>query len=333
MGLTPASPTEEVFVPAQPQSRQGTREAPAWSVDAAGSPAAPGAAALVPVAAAPVAPPTGYQAYGATTAGTRRFPRRAFRGNWLRLVSLVAFIGLWQLLSSTGVLPPGKLVAPATIAHTAYNLVVTSSPTYGTLQGSLLISAERWAIGLSLGVAIAVLLAIVTGLSRVAEATLDPIVQALRSIPLLGVLPLFIVWFGIGELPKDLIVLLGALFPMYVNTFAGIRGVDPKLRELGQVLGLSRRELVTRIVLPGALPMAFSGLRLSVVSSLLALVVGEQINANAGLGFMITTAQQFLEINIIMVCLIVYAILGLLADGAVRALERKTLAWRHEFVQ
>ena len=285
------------------------------------------------MAGAPVAPPAGYQAYGATTAGTRRFPRRAFRGNWLRLVSLVAFIGLWQLLSSTGVLPPGKLVSPATIAHTAYNLVVTSSPTYGTLQGSLLISAERWAIGLSLGVTIAVLLAIVTGLSRVAEATLDPIVQALRSIPLLGVLPLFIVWFGIGELPKDLIVLLGALFPMYVNTFAGIRGVDPKLRELGQVLGLSRRELVTRIVLPGALQMAFSGLRLSVVSSLVALGVGERSNANVGLGFMITTAQQFLENNIIMVCLIVYAILGLLADGAVRALERKTLAWRHEFVQ
>ena len=190
------------------------------------------------MAAAPVAPPTGYQAYGATTAGPRRSPRRAFRGNWLRLVSLVAFIGLWQLLSSTGMLPPGKLVSPVTIAHTAYNLVVTSSPTYGTLQGSLLISAERWAIGLSLGVAIAVLLAIVTGLSRVAEATLDPLVQALRSIPLLGVLPLFIVWFGIGELPKDLIMLLGALFPMYVAAFAGIRGVDPKLRELGQVLGL-----------------------------------------------------------------------------------------------
>jgi sulfonate transport system permease protein len=322
-----------VFVSAQPQSRPGTRDTPAWSVDLADSPTAFGTAGPVPVAGTLVTSPVGYQAYGGTAAGTRRFPRRAFRGNWLRLVSPVAFIGLWQLLSSTGVLPPSKLVSPVTIAHTAYNLVVTSSPTYGTLQGSLLISAGRWGIGFGLGVAIAVLLAIVTGLSRVAEAALDPIVQALRSIPLLGVLPLFIVWFGIGELPKDLIVLLGALFPMYVNTFAGIRGVDPKLRELGQVLGLSRRELVTRIVLPGALPMAFSGLRLSVVSSLLALVVGEQINANAGLGFMITTAQQFLQNNIIMVCLIVYAILGLLADAVVRTLERKTLAWRHEFVQ
>jgi len=257
---------------------------------------------------------------------------RFLRHSRLRWLSLVVLVGLWQLLSSTGALPASKLVSPVTIAHTAYNLIVTSSPTYGTLQGSLLVSAERWGIGFSLGAVIGVLLAVVTGLSRVAETALDPIVHALRAIPLLGVLPLFIVWFGIGELPKDLIVLLATLFPMYVATFAGIRGVDPKLRELAQVLGLSRRELVTTIVLPGALPMTFAGLRLSVVSSLLALVVGEQINANAGLGFMITTAQQFLENNIIMVCLIVYAILGLIAEALVRAAERRVLAWRPEFV-
>jgi sulfonate transport system permease protein len=266
-------------------------------------------------------------------AGAGRSRRRLPGAGLLRLVSPILLVGLWQLLSSTGVLPASKLVSPATIAHTAYSLVVTSSPTYGTLQGSLLVSAQRWGIGFGLGVAIAILLAILTGLSRIAETTLDPIVQALRSIPLLGMLPLFIIWFGIGELPKDVIVLLGALFPMYVNTFAGIRSVDPKLGELGQVLGLSRRELVTNIVLPGALPQALTGLRLSVISSLLALVVGEQINANAGLGFMITTAQEFLQSNIIMVCLIVYAVLGLLADWAVRLLERRALAWRRDFVQ
>ncbi len=277
-------------------------------------------------------PLTAYPA-GIPDRAPRRPSGRFFRSGWTRLISPVLVIGLWQLLSSTGVLPASKLVSPATIARTAYNLVVTNSPTYGTLQGSLLISAERWGIGFGLGVLIAVLLAIFTGLSRIAETALDPIVQALRSVPLLGVLPLFIIWFGIGELPKDLIVLLGALFPMYVNTFAGIRGVDPKLGELGKVLGLTRRELVTDIVLPGALPQALTGLRLSVVTSLLALVVGEQINANAGLGFMITTAQQFLENNIIMVCLIVYAILGLAADALVRALERKVLVWRRDFVQ
>jgi sulfonate transport system permease protein len=252
---------------------------------------------------------------------------------WLRLISPLAAVGLWQLLSATGVLPTSRIASPAAIAHTAYTLVTTNSPTYGTLQASLLVSAERWAIGLCVGVAIAVLLAVVSGLSRIGEYAFDPLLNAARSVPLLGLLPLFIVWFGIDNLPKILIVMLGALFPMYVNTFAGIRGVDPKLGELGDVLGLSRWQLVRHIVLPGSLPSALTGLRLSVVGSLLALVVAEQVNANAGLGFMISTAQEFLATNIIMVCLIVYAILGLLVDGAVRMVERRALSWRREFAQ
>lgn len=257
--------------------------------------------------------------------------RRRRNRHWYRLVSPVAVVGLWQAASSTGILPASKLVSPASIAHTAYTLMVTNSPTYGTLQESLLVSCERWAAGFTLGIAIAVLLAVATGLSRIGEAIADPILQALRSIPLLGLIPLFIVWFGIGELPKVLFVLLSALFPMYLNTFAGIRSVDSKLGELGQVLGLRRGEMIRHIVLPGALPQALTGLQLSVISSLLALVVGEQINATSGLGFMITQAQQFLNNSVIMVALIVYAILGLFLNGAVRLLERKALAWRHDF--
>jgi sulfonate transport system permease protein len=268
----------------------------------------------------------------AETGGGRVWQFLPGRG-WLRLISLLAVVGIWQLLSATGILPATRLASPVTIAHTAYTLVTTNSPTYGTLQASLLVSAERWGIGLCVGVAIAVLLAVASGLSRIGEYAFDPVLNAARSIPLLGLLPLFIVWFGIGNMPKILIVVLGALFPMYVNTFAGIRGVDPKLGELGQVLGLSRWELVRHVVLPGSLPSALTGLRLSVVGSLLALVVGEQINANAGLGFMINTAEQFLANNIIMVCLFMYAILGLLADGAVRLVERRALAWRREFAQ
>jgi sulfonate transport system permease protein len=268
----------------------------------------------------------------AETGGGRVWQFLPGRG-WLRLISLLVVVGIWQLLSATGVLPATRLASPVTIAHTAYTLVTTNSPTYGTLQASLLVSAERWGIGLCVGVAIAVLLAVASGLSRIGEYAFDPVLNAARSIPLLGLLPLFIVWFGIGDMPKILIVVLGALFPMYVNTFAGIRGVDPKLGELGQVLGLSRWELVRHVVLPGSLPSALTGLRLSVVGSLLALVVGEQINANAGLGFMINTAEQFLANNIIMVCLFMYAILGLLADGAVRLVERRALAWRREFAQ
>ena len=272
------------------------------------------------------------------TGDTRVISDRAWRRSrglvgrgWLRLVSPVAVIGIWQLLSATGVLPPSRLASPVSIAHTAYNLVVVNSPAYGTLQGSLLVSSERWGIGFSLGVVIAVILAVLSGLSRIGEYALDPVMNALRSVPLLGLLPLFIVWFGIGDLPKDLIVLLGALFPMYINTFAGIRSVDPKLGELGQVLGLSRWELVRHVVLPGALPQALTGLRLSVIASLLALVVGEQINANAGLGFMMNQAETFLANNVIVVALILYALLGVIADSIVRLIERKALAWRQEF--
>lgn len=255
----------------------------------------------------------------------RRFP------GWTRVLSLLVVVGLWQLASSTGLLPASKLASPVSIVHTAYTLIITNSPTYGTLQGSLLASFERWAIGFALGVSIGVLLAILTGLSRVGEIVADPILQALRSVPLLGLIPLFIVWFGIGQLPKVLFVMLSALFPVYLNTFAGIRGVDSKLGELGRVLGLRRGEMIRHIVLPGALPSALTGLQLSVISSMLALVVGEQINATSGLGFMITQAQQFLNNSVIMVALIVYAILGLLLNGAVRLLERKALAWRRDF--
>jgi sulfonate transport system permease protein len=262
-----------------------------------------------------------------------RSGRRSAELRWLRVLSPIAAVGLWQAASSTGILPASKLASPASIAHTAYNLVVTNSPTYGTLQASLLASLERWAIGLAIGVAVGVLLAVITGLSRVGEAIADPILQALRGIPLLGLIPLFIVWFGIGQLPKVLFVVLSALFPMYVNTFAGIRGVDSKLGEVGQVLGLRRTEMIRHIVLPGALPAALTGLQLSVVFSMIALVVGEQINATSGLGFMITQAEQFLNNSVIMVALIVYAILALLANGAVRLLERKALAWRRDFVQ
>ena len=276
-------------------------------------------------------PPGSPGAIVAVSAAPARRGRRLAGPGWYRAISPLAVVALWQLASSTGLLPASKLASPVTIVHMAYTLVTTSSPTYGTLQGSLLASFVRWVIGFALGIAIGALLAVLTGLSRVGEIVADPILQALRSVPLLGLIPLFIVWFGIGQLPKVLFVLLSALFPVYLNTFAGIRGVDSKLGELGRVLGLRRGEMIRHIVLPGALPAALTGLQLSVVTSLLALVVGEQINATSGLGFMITQAQQFLNNSVIMVALIVYAILGLLLNGAVRLLERKALAWRRDF--
>ena len=256
-----------------------------------------------------------------------RARRRRYRG-WYRLVSPVAVILLWQLASSAGLIPADKLPPPTTIWHTAVSLVTADSPAYGTLQGAMLVSLERMAIGFALGGSIAVLLALVAGLSRPGENAVDPLMQILRMLPLFGLIPVFIVWFGIGELPKIILIALGAAIPLYLNTFAGIRSVDAKLAEVGQVLRLSRGETIRHIVLPGALPQALTGLRQSLGVAWLALVVAEQVNANAGLGFMISQATQFLRNDVILVALAVYAVLGLLTDALVRLLERRALAWR-----
>ena len=253
--------------------------------------------------------------------------RGRYRG-WYRLVSPVAVIVLWQLASSAGLIPADKLPPPTTIWHTAVSLVTTDSPAYGTLQGAMLVSLERMAIGFALGGSIAVLLALVAGLSRLGENAVDPLMQILRMLPLFGLIPVFIVWFGIGELPKIILIALGTAIPLYLNTFAGIRSVDTKLAEVGQVLRLSRGETIRHVVLPGALPQALTGLRQSLGVAWLALVVAEQVNANAGLGFMISQATQFLRNDVILVALAVYAVLGLLTDALVRLLERRALAWR-----
>jgi sulfonate transport system permease protein len=255
---------------------------------------------------------------------------RRWRRNrgWYRLISPVAVVALWQLLSSAELIPADKLPPPTAVWHTAVSLVTTSSPAYGTLQGAMLVSLQRMAIGFAVGGTLAVLLALVAGLSRLGENAVDPLLQIVRMLPLFGLIPVFIVWFGIGELPKIILIALGAAIPLYLNTFAGIRGVDAKLAEVGRVQRLTRAETIRHIVLPGALPQALTGLRQSLGVAWLALVVAEQVNANAGLGFMISQATQFLRNDVILVALAVYAVLGLITDALVRLLERRALAWR-----
>jgi sulfonate transport system permease protein len=251
----------------------------------------------------------------------------------LRVISPVAVLAGWQLESNLGLISAQKLPPPSVVWSTAVSLITTNSPAYGTLQGAMLVSLERVAIGFGLGAVAAVSLAILAGLSRLGENAVDPLMQMLRTVPLFGLIPVFIVWFGIGELPKILLIALAAAFPLYLNTFSGIRNVDAKLAELGQALHLRRGELVRQIVLPGALPQMLVGLRQSLGFAWLALVVAEQINANAGLGFMITQATQFLRNDVIFVALLVYCILGLLTDALVRLLERRALSWRRGFLE
>jgi len=255
------------------------------------------------------------------------------RRGLLRLISPVALLLLWQGESALGIVSQQKLPPPSEVWSTAVSLITTNSPAYGTLQDAMLVSLERVAIGFGVGATAGILLALVTGLSQFGEYAADPPMQMLRTLPLFGLIPVFIVWFGIGELPKILLIAIAATIPLYLNTFAGIRSVDAKLVEVGHVQQLGRTELIRHVVLPGALPQMFTGLRLSLGASWLALVVAEQINANAGLGYMINQAEQFNRNDVIFVCLLVYCILGLLTDALVRLLERRSLSWRRNFLE
>ena len=242
---------------------------------------------------------------------------------WKRLVSPLLLLALWQVASATGVLPARLLAAPATVAATAVGLVLD-----GTLPAAIGVSLQRVAIGFGAGAVAGIGLALVAGLSRTGEHAVDPPMQMLRALPLFGLIPLFILWFGIGEAPKIVLLALGVAFPLYLNTFAGIRSVDGRLGEVAEVLRLSRSELVGHIVLPGALPQVLVGLRQSLGVGWLALIVAEQVNADAGLGHMINDARDFLRTDVIVVGLLVYCVLGLLTDSLVRLLERKALTWR-----
>ncbi len=287
---------------------------------AAGPSAAGSSAAATPGAAA---------APQATPAARRRPGRRA----WYRLISPLAVLVIWQLVSSSGLVSEQKLPSPSTVLHTAITLITTNSAAYGTLQGAMAVSLERVAIGFALGGSVGLVLAVIAGLSRLGENAVDPLLQMLRTLPLFGLIPVFIVWFGIGELPKVLLIALGSAIPLYLNTFAGIRNVDAKLAEAGRSLGLTRAEMIRHIILPGALPQMLVGLRQSLGVAWLALVVAEQINANAGLGFMISQATQFLRNDVIFVALLVYCLLGLITDALVRLLERRALAWRRGLLE
>jgi sulfonate transport system permease protein len=282
-----------------------------------------------PISGPPPAISNEAQAEAAQRPATRRRP---VGKGLLRLVSPAIVLVIWQLISQFGLVSKQKLPPPTQVWSTAVSLVTTSTPAYGTLQGAMLVSLERVAVGFAVGAISAVLLALAAGLSRFGENAVDPLMQMLRTLPLFGLIPVFIVWFGIGEAPKILLIAIGTAIPLYLNTFAGIRSVDAKLAELSQVLKLRRRELITQIVLPGALPQMLVGLRQSLGVAWLALVVAEQVNANAGLGFMISQATQFLRNDVIIVALLVYCGLGLLTDALVRLLERRALRWRKSFV-
>ncbi len=269
----------------------------------------------------PAPAPAGLQHLTPATARGQRVPR------WLRRTSgPVLLVLLWHLASISGVLPPEVLAGPSTVIGSAASLLQT-----GELQQAIVVSLARAMSGLAIGGSVGIALALVAGLTRLGEDLVDAPMQMLRTVPNVALIPLLIIWFGIGEAPKIALIALATAFPLYLNVYAGIRGVDQSLIEAGRTLGLGRVGLVRHVVLPGALPNALVGLRYSLGIAWLALVFGEQINATAGVGYLMANAREFFQTDVIVVCLVVYALLGLLVDLIVCTLERIFLAWRPSF--
>lgn len=251
--------------------------------------------------------------------------RKASRARW---VSPLILLILWEAGSRTGLIPAQTLAAPSTVLVTLAGMIAS-----GELPANLLVSFGRVSVGLAIGVSSGIVLALLAGLSKQGEVVVDPLVQIKRTIPVVALSPLFIVWFGIGETPKIGLIAFATLFPVYLNLYNGIRGVDVRLLDAARTFGLSQRELIINVILPGALPSLLVGLRYAFSIAVIMLVIAEQINATAGLGFLVNNARDFMRTDIIVVCLMVYAVIGLTADLILRLVEERALAWRPNLVE
>ena len=230
---------------------------------------------------------------------------------------------LWQIASRQGWIGPAFAASPAQIFAAGVSLWRE-----GLLGPDIAISLTRAGEGFALGLMAGTVAATLAGLWRGGEQAFNGVVQILNTIPLLALLPVMIVWFGIGEESKVLLISIGAGVPIYLNLFAAIRGVDQGLIEMAVAAGASRWRLVRRLLLPGALPGFLVGLRFALAYSVLGLVAAEQVNANSGIGFMINQAQTYDRVDEIYLGLVIYAVLGLTADQVVRIFERVLLTWR-----
>jgi sulfonate transport system permease protein len=284
---------------------------------------------LAAPASSPVPPGTGaVRLVRPTTGGGARARRSRVRVPRLarRVIGPLIVIGLWQLVCSAGVFTSVEVASPVAVFSAGRELW-----SEGVLQSNLLVSLQRVVFGLVLGVLAGSSLAVLSGLFWIGEDLLDPVIQAARSVPILGLVPLVIIWFGVGETPKIFLIALGCTFPVYINTYAAIRGVDVKLVEAGRTFGLGRLGLIGRVILPGALPGFLVGLRFALVGCWIIDVVAEEINAQSGLGYLINQAQTTDRTDIMFLCLAIYAVVGLVADAIVRLLEGRLLVWRSGF--
>jgi sulfonate transport system permease protein len=234
----------------------------------------------------------------------------------------VALIVAWQIASSQGWMSTRVLPAPVDVVIAAWTLALS-----GELWTHVKVSAWRALSGLAIGGSLGLLLGLLTGSIRIFEVLLDSTLQMVRNIPALAMIPLVILWFGIDESAKLFLIAVSVFFPIYLNTFHGIRNVDPGLIEMGRTYGLSRWQLYTQIILPGAVSSILVGLRFSLGLMWVILIVAETISAQAGIGYLTMNAREFLQTDIVLVGILLYALLGKLADLFAKSLERYWLRW------
>lgn len=246
---------------------------------------------------------------------------------WVKGLGLpFVIIAVWQIAGSMEIVSATVLPTPLVILLTFKDLIVS-----GELFVHLKISVYRAAAGFLSGAGLGLLIGLLVGFSRKTEHYIDPSLQMLRTVPHLAVTPLFILWFGFDETSKILLIALGAFFPVYINTFLGIRGVDSKLFDVAKVLEFPWYRQMTKLILPAALPSILLGIRLSLGIAWLGLVVAELMGSSEGIGYMIMDARQFSQTNKVFVGIIIFAVVGKLTDSFVRFLERKLLKWRNSY--
>jgi len=233
---------------------------------------------------------------------------------------------VWELAARAGLIAANVLPAPSAVADAFWRLLKS-----GELLDNIGVSTARALSGFAVGGAIGFALGLANGLSALSRGLTDTTLQMIRNVPHLALIPLVILWFGIDEEAKLFLVALGVFFPIYVNTLLGIQTVDPQLVEMGRIYGMSRIQLFLRVILPGALPAIFVGLRYALGIMWLTLIVAETISASSGLGYMAMQAREFLLIDVVVLSILIYALLGKLADSLARLLERHSLQWHPAF--
>jgi sulfonate transport system permease protein len=238
----------------------------------------------------------------------------------------LAIVLIWQIACEAGLVPARVLPAPSEVALAGWKLSLS-----GELARNIWVSFWRAAAGFVIGGGIGFAFGLANGLSELSNKLTDTTLQMVRNVPHLALIPLVILWFGIDESAKLFLVALGVFFPIYLNTLHGIRSVDPQLIEMGRTYGMSDRELFRRVIFPGALPSIFVGVRFALGIMWLTLIVAETIAASSGLGYMAMQAREFMQIDVVLLSILIYALLGKLADSASRVLERLTLSWHPAF--